>query len=266
MREISATEKKTILRKIFDKICCQSEGVRCVENIREGEEKCIQEIVDKIWQVRSIVGIESRVKEIKSLLRIGFGGVYFVGVCGISGSGKTTVARAIFDEISCQFEGSCFLATVGEVSEKHGLSHLKQKLLSQISMQAFVDVESVAQRLASHEALELFSWHAFQQRAPVKEFEELSNCVVDCAKGLPLALEVMGSFLYKRGMEELRSGLHRFKDLGNGKIVKLLSLSLDAWGSKRMIEMHDSIAQMGQQVARAADQSKPWNCAIVAYG
>lgn len=33
-----------------------------------------------------------------------------------------------------------------------------------------------------------------------------------------------------------------------------------------MIEMHDSIAQMGQQVARAADQSKPWNCAIVAYG
>ncbi|XP_060186270.1 TMV resistance protein N-like [Lycium barbarum] len=112
----------------------------------EKEDKRIQEIVDKILEIRGItkypVGIESRVKEIKSLLKVECGGVSFIGVWVMSGIGKTTVARAIFDEISCQFEGSCFLANVREVSEKYGLSHLSQKLLSQVSKQEFVDVAS----------------------------------------------------------------------------------------------------------------------------
>ncbi|KAH0749272.1 hypothetical protein KY290_028504 [Solanum tuberosum] len=54
------------------------------------------------------------------------------------------------------------------------------------------DVSYRVPELTNHEALELFSWHAFQQGAPVKDFEELSCCVLDYAKGLPLALEVLG--------------------------------------------------------------------------
>ncbi|KAF3645991.1 putative WRKY transcription factor 19-like [Capsicum annuum] len=341
---------------------------------REREE-FFEEILDKISVVPSIakyhVGIKPRIEKVKSLLNVESGGVYFVGLWGLGGVGKTTIASGIFDEISSQFEGSCFLANVRSV-KKSGLEvlqHLQQKLLSQILKKDSVNVphfatgdEMISQmlrfkkvlivlddmddsqqleylvgkrdwfgdgtkvitttrnldllskhdvlyrvpELTNHEALELFSWHAFQQGTPVEGFEELSCCVVDYAKGLPLALGVLGSFLYKQGTEEHINALYRGKDFRDGKIVRLLSLSLDALdddyknmflhiacflrgkkkkdvitvldrlGIKRFnginvlkrsflyisegkVEMHDSIAQIGQQMARDAEWGKPWN-------
>ncbi|PHT45681.1 hypothetical protein CQW23_14839 [Capsicum baccatum] len=343
--------------------------------IKEREE-FFEEILDKISVVPSIakyhVGIKPRIEKVKSLLNVESGGVYFVGLWGLGGVGKTTIASGIFDEISSQFEGSCFLAIVRSVLKMSGLEvlqHLQQKLLSQILKKDSVNVphfatgdEMISQmlrfkevlivlddmddsqqleylvgkrdwfgdgtrvitttrnldllskhdvlyrvpELTNHEALELFSWHAFQQGTPVEGFEELSCCVVDYAKGLPLALGVLGSFLYKQGTEEHINALYRGKDFRDGKIVRLLSLSLDALddyyknmflhiacflrgkkkkdvitvldrlGIKRFnginvlkrsflyisegkVEMHDSIAQIGQQMARDAEWGKPWN-------
>ncbi|KAG5601719.1 hypothetical protein H5410_033089 [Solanum commersonii] len=339
-------------------------------------EECIEEIVDKASEVMNIpkypVGIRSHVEEVKSLLKVESGGVHSIGIWGMAGVGKTTVARALFNEISCQFEVSCFLANVRRFLEKHGpggLHHLQQKLLSQILKHSvrfsnFVSRDEITSHmlhskkvlivlddmddnhqlehltgkhnwfgdgsrvitttrsfdllgkhdvfyrvpeLTNNEALELFSWHAFQQGAPVKDFEELSCCVVDYAKGLPLTLEILGSFVYKLSTKEQISALYRLQDFGDEKIDRLLIISLDAldaeykniflhiacffrgkkkndvitvmnklgfkfvnaikvlkrsflYISEGMIEMHDWIAQMGQQVARDAEQGKPWNC------
>ncbi|KAM3375251.1 hypothetical protein P3S68_013965 [Capsicum galapagoense] len=348
-----------------------------LELIRWNAEECIQEIVDKISLATSIakyhVGIKSRIEKVKSLLNVESGGVYFVGLWGLGGVGKTTIAREIFGVISCQFEGCCFLANVRSVLKKsglEGLQHLQQKLLSQILKKDSVNVPNFARgdemmsqmlrfkkvlivlddvddshqleylvgkrdwfgdgtrvlittrnfdllgkhdvlyrvpELTNREALELFSWHAFKQGTPVEGFEELSYCVVDYAKGLPLALEVLGSFLYRQGTEDHINALYKDRDFRDGKIVRLLSLSLDALGdeyknmflhiacflrgkrkedvvtvldelgfksvngihvlkrsflyiSEGKVEMHDWIAQIGQQMARDAEWGKPWNC------
>lgn len=58
--------------------------------------------------------------------------VQFVGIWGMSGIGKTTIARAIYDKIFRYFQGANFLHEVAETSAKHGIQHLQQILLSEL--------------------------------------------------------------------------------------------------------------------------------------
>ena len=62
------------------------------------------------------VGINSRVEKIKSLLDIESNDVRMVGIYGLGGVGKTTIAKAIYNRISNHFEGSCLLENAREKS------------------------------------------------------------------------------------------------------------------------------------------------------
>lgn len=80
---------------------------------------------------KDLIGVESSIRQIESLLSTGSKDVYTLGIWGIGGIGKTTLAGAIFNRISNQFEGSYFLQNVREESERTGdLCQLRQKLFS----------------------------------------------------------------------------------------------------------------------------------------
>ncbi|XP_059663591.1 disease resistance protein Roq1-like [Cornus florida] len=180
-------------------------------------------------------------------------------------TGKTTVAKAVFNSKSKDFEGSCFLEKVRQESAKDdGIAKLQTKLLRQTLRDQTITIsdpdrgineikvrlgnirlllvvddvndQNILQYLVEKEwfccgsriilttrdtqllekydvttydlellndseALELFSLHAFNREKPEDDYEKLSHRAKDYAKGLSLALQVLGSLLHKRGKQ-----------------------------------------------------------------
>ena len=84
-----------------------------------------------------------------------------------------------------------------------------------------------AKGLSNEEALHLFNLKAFDEEHPPKDYLELCQAFVDYANGLPLAIEVLGSFLYNRSTCEWKSELDRLKEFPERKILDVLQISFD---------------------------------------
>ncbi|RVW29916.1 TMV resistance protein N [Vitis vinifera] len=79
------------------------------------ESKVIKEIVSKIWNelndasscnMEALVGMDSHIQNMVSLLCVGSDDVRMVGIWGMAGIGKTTIAEAVYQKIHTQFEGN----------------------------------------------------------------------------------------------------------------------------------------------------------------
>lgn len=219
--------------------------------------------------------------------------VVIVGIWGMGGIGKTTIAKAIYNEIGRSFEGRSFLANIREVWEQeNGQVSLQQQLLYDIykttkmkihsiesgksimkerlchkrillrlddvnkvdqlkdlsgSREWFchgsriiittrdkhilkvlkVDYVYIMKEMDENESFELFNWHAFKQPSPKEDFSDLSRNVAAYSGGLPLSLEVLGSFLFDRRLSEWESTLEKLKRIPNRQIQKKLKISFD---------------------------------------
>nr|XP_028965425.1 TMV resistance protein N-like isoform X2 [Malus domestica] len=267
------------------------------------EAKFIKKIVDdNIWEwlprtnelnvAKHPIGIKSRIQGIISDLSSGGSNdVLMVGIWGMGGLGKTTAAKAIYNQIHLTFEFKSFLADVSDATSKHGLVYLQEKLISDILKQKSelssvdegislikqhlqrrrvlviidniddlkqldaiavshncfgpgsriiittrnehllkqveVDKTYPLREMKKREALELFSWHAFRKSYPNEEYLEVSEKVVSYCGGLPLALEVLGSFLFRRPIAEWKSQLKKLERTPKGEIIKPLRISFE---------------------------------------
>ncbi|KAI5423017.1 hypothetical protein KIW84_046142 [Lathyrus oleraceus] len=90
-----------------------------------------------------------------------------------------------------------------------------------------VDLLYTMKEMDENESLELFSWHAFRQPSPIKDFCELSRKVVAYCGGLPVALEVLGSYLWERTKQEWISVLSKLKTIPNDQVQEKLRISYD---------------------------------------
>ncbi|XP_062022547.1 disease resistance protein RPV1-like [Rosa rugosa] len=88
------------------------------------------------------------------------------------------------------------------------------------------------EELNHDDSLKLFSWKAFQKGYPEEDFHDLSESVINYAKGLPLALEVLGSFLYGRYPSEWNSALRKLGRVCNLEIFDILKISYDGLDSE----------------------------------
>ncbi|CAK8533387.1 unnamed protein product [Lathyrus sativus] len=266
------------------------------------ESEDIKRIVDKVSHLlnktdlfiaHNPVGVESRVQDVIRLLQpIQSKDVRFLGMWGMGGIGKTTVAKAIYNKIGRNFEGRSFIANIRESREKiAGLVGLQEQLLFDIFKEMTIkiphigsgintlqsklrkkkvliildDVSTIEQLntfcgsrewfgpgsiiiitsrnlhllkgrvhniykmsiMNESESIELFSWNAFMQACPTRDFVNITKNVVEYSGGLPLALEVLGSNLLNKMKSEWEFVLEKLKRIPNSQVHKKLRISYD---------------------------------------
>jgi hypothetical protein len=78
------------------------------------------------------------------------------------------------------------------------------------------------------EALELFRWNAFGEDKPTGDFQELVEGAITYVGGLPVALEVLGSYLYSiKDIDRWKSALNKYKNIPHENILGRLQISYD---------------------------------------
>ncbi|GKV53107.1 hypothetical protein SLEP1_g59653, partial [Rubroshorea leprosula] len=112
-----------------------------LQSVNRDESKLIKKIIEDIWEklhptylsdVNHLFGIVSPVERIISLLRLGSKDVRFIGIYGMPGIGKTTVAKVIRNRIFPEFDGNSLLEDVQLGSKHGGLVELQKRLLYDI--------------------------------------------------------------------------------------------------------------------------------------
>ncbi|KAB2627207.1 protein suppressor of npr1-1 [Pyrus ussuriensis x Pyrus communis] len=266
--------------------------------------KLVELIVDDIFkklinilssEKNGLVGMDSRLKKMDSLLCPEVYNVGFVGIWGMGGIGKTTIARAVYDKINHHFEGRCFLENVkrrfpstdaGEApldmqaeilssitDMKVGSSEIlrngfqkmmervgKKKVLlvldnveSSSQIEALIgkqpsfgggsriiittrDKQSLsrlgdqiyeAELLNDDDALKLFRQYALSTKQPTEEYIDLSGHFIKYAQGLPLALKVLGAFLFDKSVLVWKDELKKIARNPHPGIQKVLRTSYD---------------------------------------
>ena len=262
-------------------------------------EQMVGNILGKLFSTypidyKDLVGINSRMEKLVSLFGMELNDVRFIGIWGMGGMGKTTLAQVVYDRFHHDFEGSSFLANVRGHSGKHGLVYLQKQLLSNIFMERDIDFQNVqwginmiqerlchkrvlvilddvdqpdqlealageqswfgpgsriiittrdhhllishqvaeaqiykVEELNNDEALKLFSRKAFKEDNPLEGYVEMCQKFINYAGHLPLALKVLGSFLFSRDLNLWESALVRFKENPPRKILDVLQISFD---------------------------------------
>ncbi|XP_043687972.1 disease resistance protein RUN1-like [Telopea speciosissima] len=238
-----------------------------------------------------LVGIESHIKEMLMRLDIESNDIKIVGIHGLGGIGKTTIARAVCNTILSKFEEYTFIENIREKAEKYGICYLQNQLITGIFKKGNLNIADVdtgikvikerfctkkvlfvlddvdkdqakflagdrewfgvgskiiitsrnknvliaqntdaiyePEEMAFDDSLKVFSHYAFGRDQPLEDYVGLSEAMVKTTGGLPLALQVTGSSLFKKEKSVWNGMLKKLQKDPNRDVMKSLKISYD---------------------------------------
>ncbi|CAL1375927.1 unnamed protein product [Linum trigynum] len=98
---------------------------------------------NNVLETDKLIGIDGHIEAVEERMTLDSGGVSIVGIHGIGGIGKTTIAKAFYNKVSAQFDRCSFVESVREILlKKDGVMTLQKQLISDILRRN--SVESIA--------------------------------------------------------------------------------------------------------------------------
>ncbi|CAI0394248.1 unnamed protein product [Linum tenue] len=157
--------------------------------------KARKHLMENYRQVTNqLVGIDSHIEKVKELLNRE---VQTVGIQGMSGIGKTNIAKAVYDSVSAHFDRCCFVEDVRNIlsngDPSQGIQFIKDRVCR-------------------------------RKRILIVRYMDLSQDFVEVAAGLPLAIKAIGSVVFRKDKKFWVAKLKMFREIPDEQVQKRLKI------------------------------------------